>query len=453
MAKSKKLFLPLYAIEAYLLFSLLLLNIGPLHFNLHNNTQFIVLITAYHLMFILGYKVGIRKGRGGRTNIFYGNDAQIRQRFSLLIILVIYIWIVVTRNVTHASSYLPIEFFQKAISGLLNPASRYYSNKGSDASELFNGNKFVTGSVLLIYFLYYCFPALTVMYWKKISRIQKIFSVVLIFLCILQGFSTGTNASIFHIVFSLAGGVLIILSTKSQYEVFFGSSKKNDKRKRRAKRIVIFAIVLGVLYFVYNINTRLAGETIEYFVSKSPDISLSKAYEGAVDNSVLGPYVRGLASIQSYICQGYYGMSLAINKGFTSTYGIGHSFFLATSFDNMFGTSIIDHTYQEKITDLWSRTVNWHSFYSQMANDVSFYGVIIIMFLLGIIIAKVWRDIIDANNPIAKLFMVVLIPVFIFMPMNNQMGNLYGTFFSFWELFFIWIITRNYAIKIGKIKI
>lgn len=448
---NRRTYLPLFVVEAYLVFTLILLIIGPLSYNLHNKTQFTILIVLYHFAFICGYELGVRGNTNCRTDIFYGSVYTIRKRYSVLIVVVFYVWLIVTRNITHAGSYIPTELFSRAISGLLNPSSMYIIGKGTDADYLFHGNKVMTGSVLLIYFLYYCFPAITVLYWNKISKAQKLFSVIIIFLSLILGFASGTNAMIFHVIIPLSGGLIIHFSTRTEEEIMISRERRRgeNRNKKRVKRIIIIMLVMGLIFFIYNIDSRLNGNVLAYYSSKSADITISEAYNYLLQDPILTPFIKGLASIQSYMCQGYFGMSLAIDQPFTSTYGIGHSFFLATSFDNMFGTHFIERTYQEKITNIWSRTINWHSFYSQMANDVSFYGVIIIMFVLGIILAKVWKDIIHNNNPIAKLFFIILIPIFPFIPMNNQMGNLYGTFFSFWILFILWGLTRNHILCFG----
>lgn len=447
---NKKSYLPLFIIEVYLLFSLVLLKLGPLNFSIRNEPLFWTLILFYHVAFVLGYMFGLRTATPSRDNICAGNDAAISRRFSLLLIVVFYIWIVVTRNNTHASSYIPIDLFRYAIKGILNPASRYYANKGADAVNLFHGNRLVTGSVLLIYFLYYCFPAFMVFYWKKIRKGQKWLSIGLVLLILLQGFAAGINAVIFHIVFAIGGAFLIVISKRNMIDT---NRVRDSKNKKKIKRFVVVILTLGILYFIYNIDSRLGGNVISYYVSKSTDISLRPGYRSLIEIPVFEPLIKGLTSVQAYLCQGYYGFSIALSEPFTTTYGIGHSFFLATSIDSMFGTDIVSRMYQEKITNVWSRTINWHSFYSQMANDVSFFGVIAVMFILGIILSKVWNDIQVYDNPIAKLFFVTLLPVFIFMPMNNQMGNIYGTFFSFWVLFILWVITRKYVIRAGSIRI
>lgn len=443
----KKVLLPLYFIEAYLIFSLILLVIGPLNYHLHSTNQFVVLIIDYHIAFVLGYFLGAKTKNSLRDNVFKCNHCTFVKRYSLLIVIVLFVWLVVTRNNTHASSYIPIDLFKKAISGLINPASRYYSNKGDSALTIFNGNKLMTGMILPLYFLYYTFPAITLWSWKSITKNQKRMSVLVIVLILLQGFASGINAIMFHVIFAIAGSIFVTIFAADNSELFIKSFKKH---KRKLMFSVIICMSFGVWYFVRNINARLNDNVLAYFLSKSKDITISNTYRPMLENPVTATIVSALASIQSYICQGYFGMSLAIDQPFTSTWGLGHSFFLSTSIDSMMGTSIIANTYQEKITGIWSRTVNWHSFYSQIANDVGFYGVIIVMFILGIITSMVWKDIVYNNNPVAKLFFVVLLPVFIFMPMNNQMGNMYGTFCAFWMLFLLWVLSRNHVLKFGN---
>lgn len=439
---------PLFIIEIYLIFSLFLFWLGPIRYNTHNTLYFIILILLYHVAFILGYRLGMESYSPCRKNIFYGDEKTIQKRYSLLIVVVFYVWIVYNRNCTHASSYIPVELFKNLSGGLKDAASAYSLTKNKDINQ-FQGNRLVTGTILPIYFMFYCFPALTVMYWKIINKNQKIWSVIAITLSFLTGISTGTNQFIFHVAFSLVGGIVLNNIVHRQNNTNDNNVKKGAKKLRK---IIISLGVLLILYFINNIDNRLEHDPLNYFIH-GHDIKLNSMYEPFLYNGSLFSLVSGLASIESYMCQGYYGMSLALDQPFTSTLGFGHSAFLAITFNNSFGFSIIDRTYQEKITYIWPRESNWHSFYSQMANDVGFIGVILIMFLLGIVISKVWRDIIENDNPFAKLLFIVMIPLFVFIPMNNQVGNMYGTFFSFWILLFLWGITRTKSLKIGRLWI
>lgn len=447
-----KVYSPLIIIEVYLCFSLILLAIGPINYHLHSLPFFLFLISFYHFAFIIGYIIGARSYSSCRNDILYTSPKNFRNRYSIVLFIVFYTWIIVNRNNTHASSYIPIDLFRRLMQGITNPSELYYFNKSDAAMNQFHGNRLVTATVFLTYFLYYCLPAIAVLSWKKISQMQKLFSVILVLLALLTGLSVGTNGIIFHVIFSLFGGLAIKFYNNDDHKRNNRRGKSIKKKRRNIKIVIIMFSILGILYFVYNIDNRLGNDTLGYFIHGS-DITLRPIYETLVDIPIIYPFVKGLVSIESYLCQGYYGMSLALEQPFTTTYGLGHSFFIAISMDSTFGTDIISRTYQEKITNIWSRSSSWHSFYSQMANDVSFIGVIIIMFALGMIISRVWKDVIEHNNQVAKLFFVQLLPLFIFIPMNNQLGNFYGTFFSFWILYILWAISRKYVIRIGKLRI
>lgn len=442
MRKSK--YLPLFLIEGYLIATIFLFIFGPLHFEVHNKILFWSLLIMYHLAFITGYmirsRVKIKSRKCEGHSIRY-----IRSRYNICLVVSFLVWIVFTRSNTKSTSILPIGLLKNAIAGLINPSLRYYWKVSEAANTQFRSSAVVTATVILFYFAYYCLPALLIIYWNKITYIQKILSGILILLSILVGLSVGTNSMIFHEVFALIGGFII-----RRYATGQKFSKMNQKK---IKLVLGLLMVAAIVYFSHNIHSRLGGQEVAYYKSKSVDITVSDLYNVSSTSSfsqlVFGP----LASIEYYICQGYYGMSLALDQEFTTTFGLGHSFYMIKKFDKMFSTDMFARTYQAKIDDIWSSTVNWHSFYSQMANDVGFIGVIFIMLLLGILVSTAWMDIMYSNNFFAKCLCVLLVALFIFMPANNQLGNMTGTLFAFWEVFFLWMVSRKTRVRLGSYRI
>lgn len=135
-----------------------------------------------------------------------------------------------------------------------------------------------------------------------------------------------------------------------------------------------------------------------------------------------------------YMVQGYQGMSFSLGEKFDTSYGIGHSIFLQKVFAEHFGADIGERSFQHKITNRWDEKVQWHSFYSHIANDVGFTGVILVMFILGYYYASVIVSIARDDNIFSKMLLPLFAIMFIYMPANNQVLSFLETMVSFWVL-------------------
>jgi hypothetical protein len=134
------------------------------------------------------------------------------------------------------------------------------------------------------------------------------------------------------------------------------------------------------------------------------------------------------------LVQGYYGFSLALDQNFTTTFGFGNSPFLSRQFEWITGISLKNRTYQYKIDNLWSESVQWHTFYSQFANDFHFLGVSVLLFFIGFFMAITWKSIFLFSNYFALLLMPLYFEMFIFIPANNQIFGYIETLSTFFIL-------------------
>ena len=106
--------------------------------------------------------------------------------------------------------------------------------------------------------------------------------------------------------------------------------------------------------------------------------------------------------------------------------------------------SIADWTYQARITEFgWDDYMQWHTMYSWFANDVSYLGVIAVMFIFGLVFARCYKDSITTENPFANLMVYYMFLMAIFAPCNNQIFQTRDIFFSFITVFLGWICTRG----------
>ena len=128
------------------------------------------------------------------------------------------------------------------------------------------------------------------------------------------------------------------------------------------------------------------------------------------------------------------GMSYSLGEDFESSFGIGHSLFLQRNFAKHLGIDVNSRTFQHKITDRWDENVNWHTAYTHFANDVGFYGVIAVMFILGISLAMTIYYLSIENNLYAKLLIPLYCIMFLYFPANNQVFGYLEYMSPFWVL-------------------
>lgn len=448
-------YIPFILVEIYLIGTLLLMEFGPVQYMLENKMKFWILIILYHVAFAVGYfLLSFQK-----SNVSVESEIlneKILKWFWILLVISFLVWMVVYRNTTRANSYFPYELPGNFIRGLTHPAERYYWKGSEEAKAQFHGNQPVTFMAALFYPIYFCMPALLIFLWDRLKRIQKAVAYFLIFCIMATAISVATNKLLFDLLFILGSGFMIDL---------IGKWKTDGLRLLKRRKLIIctifFLIIFDACYYTYNIRSRVGGNVSEYVGNAHKEIALrneqeNKMAESPVENSIPQKKKERFATsmlvgLTSYVCQGYYGFSLALGEEFTSTYGLGHSDFILSIVDKQPDGKLVSRTYQAKITDRWSRSGNWHSFYSQISNDVSPYGVIFVMLVLGIILAATWRDAHEKNDVVAKCLLILLVIMFLYMPANNQVGNSYGTFFAFWELLILWLFSRIYKRK-GRTK-
>lgn len=451
------LYIPLILIELYLVFTLILFKFGLSNWIIENESIFWFFIIMYHIMFIIGYIFSIKK-----INVVHETKEKKGQfAFTTFIWIVLFICLICSlieyRNTTFASSYIPYELPENFINGLINPGQQYYSK--FILANSFNPNKLVTIISALFSFVYVSMIPIFIFNWEKISFWQKIFFYFLVFFKISFFVSIGTNKGIFDTLFVFGGclliDLLIQLNLNNLHEYF---------KKYSLLAFTFFLFIFSFIYFTFNINSRLNPVT-NINEQNNPEVIVSNEnlnsnnnanFELEEENEVTsndtnssGNEIETIENdsflykmvehVSNYLTQGYYGMSLSVDEEFTSTYGIGNSQFLMSNFKSIFGIDVSDRTYQHKITEEWHESQHWHSFYSYIANDVSFYGVILVMFIIGIYFGLVWKDVIENNSLIGKLLLPLFLIMFIYMPANNQMLTNMATFCAFFELTFIWV--------------
>ena len=136
--------------------------------------------------------------------------------------------------------------------------------------------------------------------------------------------------------------------------------------------------------------------------------------------------------ICSYLTQGYYALSKGLELGILPISFLGSSWF-TISIAKKFSYDPTETTYMYMLqSEGIDMSINWHSIYLWLANDFTFIGVPIIIFLIGYFFAQSWMDAIKGSNilsyPVLALFSTMIFYFFA----NNQVFSFSFIPFVFW---------------------
>jgi hypothetical protein len=456
--------LPLMLVEVYLIGTLVLYQFGPLKWATENAILFWMYIALYHIAFITGYLIAAKKSNVSINNVIVANTIKnfiIKYMWVFLGVCAV-MSIIKYRNVIGTSNFIPWDLPTKFIKGLQNPGKQYYAKFASAKLSNYTGNKLITGILALFAFVISSMIPICVFVWEHIKRSQKIVFFMLVFFEFATWVSIGTNKGIFDLLFLFAAAITIDVIVNFRTNKF-----KTLKNKVILVYFTVFLLIFSVWFFSWGTTTRIGSMADSIQLTKGVtlrDSSKNQNTEKPIgENPSTKPEVQiksgaallldnFLYGVSSYLCQGYYGMSLAVGEPFTSTYGIGNSYFLADNFKSLFGIDVEPFTYQAKVSDKWDQYGHWHSFYGYMANDVSFIGVVFIMFLLGVFLAVTYKDAIYGQNIFSQCLLPVFVILFLYMPANNQVFGYMQSFCTFFELTILWFVFRKWGAKMHVMK-
>ncbi|MGM7702962.1 hypothetical protein ACSVDE_14625 [Pseudalkalibacillus sp. Hm43] len=433
------LYRPLILVESYIIFTIILYVFGPWEWQTENPISFYMLLFGYNLAFILGYFLSANKKRKSNPNYIFSQQTQLKFKSLILnyLKIAIYIYLIFTIlnciRVTGLQYLNPVAYFNEVLNGLKNPALQYHEKFTYNSGNLYGGSVLSYINVLISPLIYPVVP-LSIFYFKDLKIMQKTVVFFSILLEVSRWIAIGTNKGIFDIA--------IIIVTVLLIKNIISRLHSRVKIKRNFTKFKTLALIIFPLYFFVNaISDRLGGSKVIY----SRYINNTGINPDSLLMIITPDYLKtALILLSSYLTQGYYALSLATNIPFTPMFGIGNSMFLIDNFQGIFKENFFEHTFQEKLTVYgWDPFVQWHTFYLWIANDVSLFGVIFVMFFIGYVYATIWKDVLLYSNPIAIVLMSLYSIMFAYISANNQVLTYPTTFLAFWGLTFYWVITRK----------
>lgn len=407
MKNNKIIYLPLKVSLVFIIFSELLVFIGPVDFKIQNQSLLITYLLIVNIAFYWGYKHGVKHFRPSSSHIGL-------QTIEFLIVfgLVLHFVRLVEMWQTHGLSFS----LENIVFALLRPAD-VYSSKALEPSETHSITPYLSP-------ITWASIPFGVYKWKQLSGFFKTLVVVTIIIEVFSWLGIGTRKGLFDVI-------LIIL-----FVIALRYSDISSETKKMSKKYIIAVIVLSaafVFYFVYS-NMARYGYGINEMDSFVYHFDIRPFYEKKCPAWLL----TLLYNIDCYLCQGYYSLSLGLSIGIISPTFLGMSWFTML-IANKFGYDPMPGTYLTLLEQQYGidPKVNWHTIYLWLANDFTFIGVPILIFFIGYFFAKTWCDCVHGKNDCAiPIFTLFLIMVFYFFA-NNQVLSFSLIAFLFWFIAYI----------------
>jgi len=393
---------PLYLSVAYLMGTLMLFHFGPINYTVANPVSFNLYMFFYIVMCCLGYMYGITK-----ANFFtrITNEKLKKVNFWIISSIAFISALILNMNYAKLPSLFPSNLVD-ALSGninILDVGLNYY--EAHARAESYSGSKALNIGNFFLAWTKIVFLAYVIFEWKSLNRFRRIVAVVIVLIPVMSSLLVGTNKPIFDVifVFIICFWLLIIRGSIS--------FKQSWKPSLKAKVMVVLLVSTFLVMFSQSMSSRGASAGYIEYTSMNGDISV----EIEDDTALKAFYLIAT----HYLVQGYYGFGLALNESFDSTFGFGHSKFLLRQ-ASLFDEDIADRTYQAKISDNWHANRQWHSAFSEFANDVHFIGVGFVMWVLFFWMAVTWKLGAGYGFREALYFLPLHGILVFFLPANNQ---------------------------------
>lgn len=437
---------PIYLSVFYLIATIIVYVLCPYDWITHKPILFYGLNFLYIAALFFGYLMGqIRPIRPfGKIHWTEEKTDRLAKIISVLVIVNVLMYLVYIFRSYGFKTPDFIGLFKEMAIGLKEPGLGYHLYnerlKVLDGPNVMGGT-FYTLLALLWGFFKHAVSIFSVMYFKRLKLYGKIFTVVYFAMVLLFYMSIGTNIQVLHVF--LMAELPVILEF---FELWY--HKKITKKKiLRLLCFVLAGLAVVALYFGWMLESR--SSTFGYNIEEYEIGGIAPGHGNSNEDSdedpdkPMHPILQKInnlwISASSYLTQGYYGMSQALTLDWTPMFGLGNSMFVVDMVsDNI--TDIEQHTYQSKLEPLgWDSKIRWHSIYTWLANDVSFFGVPVVMFLIGYFFGMMFQDAITTKNPFARASIFFYILLLLFIPCNNQVGQSNENLCAFLLLIGLWL--------------
>lgn len=300
--------------------------------------------------------------------------------------------------------------FSQILTSIINPGEAY-KNKFDvfENREMLGQVNRVTQFLLLLSFFSSVFVILLVLNWKKISIFLKIISVSSIFVYIISYLFIGTQKGIGDVVIYLICGLFLVICS-------------NNFKLTKKKKFLIYSLVITFILCMFFYMVIAQGSRAVLFGQNS-SILYNNIHESFIAKNFGEEIAFGFYNTIGYPSHGYLGLSYNLTQDFQFSYGAG----LSPAFESYrlqyFGGEenfLKTYAIRTELATGWPAGMYWATAFPSFASDLTFFGTIIFIFLIGFIFARTWLRAIIMKDVLAYALLGQLFVFMFYLPANNQ---------------------------------
>lgn len=293
------------------------------------------------------------------------------------------------------------------VEGLVNPASSFktaysmYGEAGGGLTQLL----YLT-SVLLLFL-----PLLLPRYWSRLPVAARSVgsSILVVYVCLSLATGVSLNSGLTALL--LVAGLFLLWGTPKR--VVRGRIARPSRAAAISVGLILVA-TMAAFVFARGERTQVNGAGASNFKA-NPYLT----------EMVGEDLSRGIGVTLFYPTHGYYGLGVSLAEPFVWTSGYGGSRAAEYYLTKLGATPQSDLTYAYRAwtTFGYSNTQYWRTAYASWASDVSFFGVPLLMLLIGFAWSRSFhRAVVFEDQLAAGLFGLITVTV-AFVPASNIVGD------------------------------
>lgn len=410
---------PIKYILLFNVFTVFMLLIAPLNINYANLVAFLFLLGANFTFLYYGFKKGVN-----RKLVLSKHKYDVQQ--IIMFIFVFYIATLIIRYgfILKVNPFNIGELISVISIGVAEPALGYQRTHNEQIVQYIPWFIFFVTSIFNQLFYFF-----GIILWQKLSKAFKVVYVLLFILEMIVWYGRGTNFGITVLILLLFFNLL-----------FF---QKNKKTKKIA---FIVLPILSIFMFANLMESRRDGyeiQSLEEFDFTNNGLNRESIVFDIVPTELVETYMY----VMSYFTQGYYHTLIALDMDFEFTYFFGNNPNLILFGEMLLGEEINKNTYVYRMNTYGvDPEINWHSAYTWIASDTTFFLMPLLFMFIGYLYGMSWKLSFVYNDLFSKVIFLVISIFLIFLFANNNFIS--SILYSFIFILPYWYLTRIYKKEI-----